>query len=120
MIMRAIDKINRHSDIITKVSEAKKILDQLEINWQTDVAKMDFKKLFNGPPVEMYKYLRMDKLKIEPNKCMEHLFINFHESERYINLIELMNSGAKIIPPIYIDNLYIYICGIIFAPLFIN
>lgn len=105
MRMKPVDKINKHINLIDRVAEAKKTLDDLKINWETDVEKMAFDKLQSGNMVKGCEYLRMDKIKIEPNPDKEYLFnTDEHEAERMVNLIELMNGNNKVIPPMYIFN----------------
>lgn len=102
--MNAIDKINKHINLITQIYEAKRIFEDLKINWETDIKKIDLEKLFGGNPVKGLKYLRIDKIKIEPNPNKDELFSTAMESERFLDLIELIKTGTKIIPPIYVDE----------------
>lgn len=102
--MNAIDKINKHINLITQIYEAKRIFEDLKINWETDIKKIDLEKLFGGNPVKGLKYLRIDKIKIEPNPNKDELFSTAMESERFLDLIELIKTGTKIIPPVYVDE----------------
>lgn len=105
MIMKPIDKINKQINLINRVSKAKEAIDNLRINWETDVEKMPFDNLLSGNMVKGCKYLRMDKIKIESYLDKEQLFNNtYHQVERVVNLIELINSNHKIIPPMCVYN----------------
>lgn len=102
--MKIVDRIDGHIDFINRIAQAKRTLDHLKVIWETDIKKIKLDKLFGGNPVKDYKYIRLDKIKIEPNPDKEALFSSSMDSERMINLIELMDSETKTIPPIYIDE----------------
>ena len=73
--MKPIDKINKQINLINRVSKAKEAIDNLRINWETDVEKMPFDNLLSGNMVKGCKYLRMDKIKIESYLDKEQLSI---------------------------------------------
>lgn len=103
-----LEEINKYIDVSRRVYEFDKTLENLTINWATDPADMPFQNLAG---CEMLKYagkfLRMDKIKIDPKPEL-NLFYGMADSMRFVNLIELMTSGSKIIPPIYtVDVSYI-------------
>ena len=83
------------------------MLENLTINWATDPEEMQFGNLKSSSMfTNSWKFLRMDKIKIEdtPNFGGVDLFQGVQESLRFIDLIELMASGEKIIPPIYVAD----------------
>lgn len=98
--MNIIEEIKKRTDLIRRIEEAKITLDSLTtIDWETDIEKMEFDKLFGGGCLsETDTFLRMDTLSIEPDPDKDTLFGSITDSERMVNLIELMASGAKIIP----------------------
>jgi hypothetical protein len=100
--MNIIEEINKRAELIRRIKEAKITLDSFTtIDWETDIEKMEFDKLFGGGCLsETDTFLRMDTLSIEPDpdKDKDTLFGSITDSERMVNLIELMASGAKIIP----------------------
>ena len=98
--MNIIEEIKKRTDLIRRIKEAKITLDGFTtIDWETDIEKMEFDKLFGGGCLsETDTFLRMDTLSIEPDPDKDTLFGSITDSERMVNLIELMASGAKIIP----------------------
>lgn len=98
--MNIIEEINKRTDLIRRIEEAKITLDSLTtIDWETDIEKMEFDKLYGGGCLsESDTFLRMDTLSIEQDPDIHLLFSSITDSERMVNLIELMASGAKIIP----------------------
>lgn len=98
--MNIIEEINKRAELIRRIKEAKITLDGFTtIDWETDIEKMEFDKLFGGGCLsETDTFLRMDTLSIEPDPDKDTLFGSITDSERMVNLIELMASGAKIIP----------------------
>ena len=98
--MNIIEEIKKRTDLIRRIEEAKITLDSLTtIDWETDIEKMEFDKLYGGGCLsESDTFLRMDTLSIEQDPDIHSLFSSITDSERMVNLIELMASGAKIIP----------------------
>jgi len=112
--MKIIEEINNYTNVAQRTYEAKKLLKILTINWASDPEEMQFEKLRSGSTfICSCKFLRMDKIKIEevPQFGEIGLFQEVHESLRFIELIELMASGAKIIPPIYVVDVT-YVDGV--------
>src|SRR5690554_2560153 len=105
--MKIIEDINNYINISQRAYEAKKLLEALTINWASDPEEMQFENLKSSSMfIHSCKFLRMDKVKIEevPQFGGIDLFQGMQESLRFIELIELMASGAKIIPPIYVED----------------
>jgi len=112
--MNIIEEINKYVDISQKVFKAKKILETLTINWASDPEAMPFEKLRSSSMFsDSWKFLRMDKMKRDalPQFGGADLFQGAQESLIFIELIELMASGEKIIPPIYVIDV-VYIDGV--------
>ena len=112
--MNIIEEIDRYVDISQRVFKAKKLLETLTINWASNPEEMQFEKLKSSSMfLNSYKFLRMDKIKIEdtPSFGGVDLFQGVQESLRFIELIELIASGEKIIPPIYVIDV-VYIDGV--------
>lgn len=106
--MNIIEEIKKRTDLIRRIEEAKITLDSLTtIDWETDIEKMEFDKLYGGGCLsESDTFLRMDTLSIEQDPDIHSLFSSITDSERMVNLIELMASGAKIIPFTHIIESY--------------
>lgn len=109
--MRAIDNKNKHSNLITRVLEAKKRLDQLEINWETDVGKMEFDKLRADYNLKIsYSDLEISKIKVDYSDGLNYdnfddlLSFMWQPPEVMLNLLEFIMSGKKVIPPMYVSN----------------
>ena len=107
--MSFIRKIDLQVDLIARIAKAKQTVDYLKINWETDTEVMNFGRLYGGNPVLNHRFLRMDKITVDPNTNKEDLFDRESraDTERMLNLIELMNSGANIIPPICMDTIVV-------------
>jgi hypothetical protein len=105
--MKIIEDINNYINVARRTHDAKKMLENLTINWATDPKEMQFANLRSSSMfTNSWKFLRMDKIKIEdtPNFGGQDIFQGVQESLRFIDLIELMASGEKIIPPIYVTD----------------
>lgn len=103
--MKILEQINERIDLLQRIEKAKQTIDSFTvINWEKDVEKMDFRSLYGGGGIQKTDtFIRIDTIKIEPNPDKEALFQSVLDSERIVNLIELMASGEKIIPPMYAD-----------------
>lgn len=105
--MSIIDEIKKQTDLIALAQKIKENFSHLKIDWETDVSKMDFDKLYSGNIVKGCSYLRMDKIKIEPNPDKQALLSSADEIIRIANLVELVDNGTKIIPPTFIHECFI-------------
>lgn len=97
------EKINNYIDISRRAADAKKALQDITINWATDPQDMPFEKLESGIVGNNYKFQKIDKIKIEPKPGV-NLFNGAQDSLRFVKLIELIQGGAKIIPPLYVTE----------------
>lgn len=105
--MKIIEDIKNYTNVSKRAYEAKKMLETLKINWATDPEEMRFDNLKSSSMFfHSCKFLRMDKINIEdtPSFGGVDLFQGVEESLRFIDLIELMASKEKIIPPIYVAD----------------
>ena len=105
--MKIIEDINNYINVARRTHDAKKMLENLTINWATDPEEMQFENLKSSSMfTSSWKFLRMDKIKIEdtPNFGGVDIFQGVQESLRFTDLIELIASGEKIIPPIYVTD----------------
>lgn len=105
--MKIIEEIISYIDAAQQVEKAKKMLETLTINWASDPEEMQFDKLKSSSVfTPACKFLRMDKIKIEdaPYFGDMGIFQGAQMSLGFIDLIELMASGEKIIPPIYVAD----------------
>jgi hypothetical protein len=112
--MKIIEEINNYINVAQRTHEAKKTLETLTINWASDPEEMQFESLKSSSVfTPACKFLRMDKIKIEdvPYFGDMGLFQGAQVSLGFIDLIELMASGAKIIPPIYVVDVT-YVDGV--------
>lgn len=112
--MNIIEEIDRYVDISQRVFKAKKILETLTISWTSDPEDMPLEKLRSSPMfLDSCKFLRIDKMKREtlPQFGGADLFQSADDSTIFVELIELMASGEKIIPPIYVIDV-VYIDGV--------
>ena len=102
--MKILEQINERIDLLQRIEKAKQTLDTLTINWATDISEIDFNKIpGKGGLLNRDKFIKVSKRAIEPNPDKEALFQSVLDSERIVDLIELMASGEKIIPPMYAD-----------------
>ncbi len=105
--MKTIEEINNYINVAQRTYEAKKMLETLTFNWATDPKEMQFANLKSSSMfTPSWNFLRMDKIKIEdtPSFGGQDIFQGVQESLRFIDLIELIASGEKIIPPIYVTD----------------
>lgn len=104
--MRIIEQINKQISLIERVERAKKQLSNLTIDWETDITKVDISKVHAGDyfvNTLLFKPLRIGKLSL--NHYVEadpdvHFFTSRESTTRYLNLIELVATGEKIVPPL--------------------
>lgn len=101
-----IKQINEHLSLIERVKQAKKQLPSLTINWETDIEKIDISKVNAGDyfvNTLLFKPLRIGKLSLKHYVEADpdvHFFSSRESAIRYLNLIELVATGEKIIPPL--------------------
>lgn len=126
-------KIQEHKDSIQAVSQYQKnsLLRRQPkpIVWETDVNKIDIKKLRNGfAAVEGYTFSRLDKTNLAEfysqdfngksvflsGDTMQEINENLNKrtaeeivssgASRYLEIISLIEKGVKLIPPLYIES----------------
>ncbi len=90
--------------IIEEYQDLKEKLSHIEINWETDLEKMDFSKLRSNVSFDK-TIARIDKYAIERFLDNETELNNFLVSKETIALIKFICTGAKIIPPLQIKLL---------------
>lgn len=106
--MNIIEQINEQIQLIERVERVKEVLKNpnFKINWETDIEKMDFQKL--RTPISFGRLKSTIRLEqINPcevrNSYAEGNGIFSYDLPNTLNLLELMVSGERIIPPIFYD-----------------
>lgn len=94
------NEVESYIKLWERLEKAKSKLPTLKIEWETDIEKMDFSKLKSFSNSDKINYTTAQLKTIPLEKIEENLFI-VGDTERMLNLIELVSSGKKIIPPMY-------------------
>jgi hypothetical protein len=98
-----IDEINRRAanvEAIQRIKEAKN--KGVQIQWETDFSKMNFEKLQsynNLKTLFSREFLRIDQMDTTDNDVVDI----FRDTERYIDLFNIVLNGEKMIPPATMD-----------------
>lgn len=94
-------EIENQIQLIERIERCKKALPTLKINWETDIEKMPFQEMYGGDWIyRNWRPTKSETYKLEKDES--HNEIVFTEYDfKMLNLIELVMSGAKIIPPIF-------------------
>lgn len=98
-----IDKINKRAadmETIKRIKEAKN--KGVQIQWETDLSKMNFEKLQsynNLKTLFSREFLRIDQMETPNNDDVDI----FRDIERYIDLFNIVLNGEKMIPPATMD-----------------
>lgn len=104
--MSFIKKIEIQADLIERIAKAKEKLNYLSVTWETDTKEMFFGELYGGNPVLNSRFLRMDTMKVDPITNIEEVFDGSSKAdiERMTTLIDFIESGVKVLPPICVDT----------------
>jgi hypothetical protein len=96
-------EIDRYIELLKRVEAAKAKLPTLKIDWETDIKRMDFHKLFSFKNMKDIK-LNPSRVEIRSVEKIDEDLFRGEDAERMLDLIELAVSGEKIIPPMYSIN----------------
>ena len=100
--MKIIEDIKNYTNVFKRASEAKKMLETLKINWAAEPEEMQFDKLHSGDPTKGKTFKEIGTLKLNSSDKVE-MFQTADDNLRYTQLIELIDKGEPIIPPLYIE-----------------
>lgn len=105
--MKIIDRINEQIKIIERIERVKEVFPHLKINWETDIQKMDFSKLRTtinfGRNKSTLRLEKINPIEIKNSYAEGNAGLLSYDLPNTLNLIELMLSGERIIPPIFCD-----------------
>lgn len=107
--MKIIEQINAQIKLIERVERIKEVLKNpnFKINWETDIEKMNFSKL--RTPLNLSRHKSTLKLeRLNPTEYRNsyaegNAGLFSYDTPNTLNLLELMVSGERIIPPIFYD-----------------
>jgi hypothetical protein len=105
--MTLIERINNQVKLIERAERVKAEIPNININWETDLNKMDFSKL--RTPISFGRHkstLRLEKInpvEYRNSYADGHTGLLSYDFPNTLNLIELILSGERIIPPIFYD-----------------
>ena len=90
---------------LEQVQNFKKRLQKLKVNWETDLEQMNFSFLRSNPDCDI-KNSRMDKINpITEFGDIKEAARDFLNDPFTYDLIEFIETGNKVIPPLYINPL---------------
>jgi hypothetical protein len=102
--MKILEDIQNFEDLISRAQIAKEKLKDLKINWLTDPNKMQFKQLYSGDPTNGTTFKEIGSIKLNSSDKVD-MFQSGDDNLRYTQLIELIDKGEPIIPPMYIERI---------------
>lgn len=106
--MGIIYQVNNRLQAIERVRRCKEAIENgLKIEWETDPEKMQFEKLRSYAEMEKIfesEILRIDQLDVSDQDFYSMNIFTGSEAESYLDMIEILMDGGKLIPPIKCEN----------------
>lgn len=93
------NEIEKYVKLLGRIEAAKSKLPTLKIDWETDIEKIDFSKLYSFQSVKDIN-LTIIRIEMIPVERMDDNLFYGEDAERMLNLIEFVDNGKKIIPPL--------------------
>lgn len=103
------DEVKTYLEDLGAVERMKSNLDNLQIEWETDVDKIDLTVLSSNPKIPNIPgtQLKIEWIEIPYSMDVDYsknMFV-YGELERFLGLYKLIERGVKIIPPLVIRDL---------------